>query len=158
MTVSNNLILDIDQENDTSSFLSGITDRKSIATNTTSIFYVSFVSPFSESAKQILNKINDFRALKENWDSYGATPPSDAVIDEAVSFVRKADKNLLPFYFAAPGPNGELVIEFKKGNKEAAAYFNPDGGSELVLSDNNQILFEGFLEENYKDLLLFING
>jgi hypothetical protein len=106
---------------------------------------------------RILNKIDGFKALKENWDSYGATPPSDEVIDKALSFVRNADTNLLPFYFAAPGPNGELVIELKRGNKEVTAYFNPDGVTEIVLSVNNKILFEGSLEENYKNILLFIN-
>lgn len=156
-------MMDIDQEIDTSSLLPrggySITDRKSIAHNTTSIVYLSFTSPsLTEAAKQIVNKINGFKTLEENWDSYGAIPPSKEIIDEVINFVRKADKNLLPFYFAAPGPNGELVIEFKRGTKEAAAYFTPDGATELILSDNNQTMFEGSLEENYKDLLLFINA
>jgi hypothetical protein len=69
-----------------------------------------------------------------------------------------ADKNLLPFYFTAPGPNGELVVEFKRGNKEAAAYFNPDNTTELILSENNQTILEGSVEINYKDLLQFINA
>ncbi|MDQ2656355.1 MAG: hypothetical protein M3Y60_02960 [Bacteroidota bacterium] len=65
---------------------------------------------------------------------------------------------LLPFYFAAPGPNGDLAIDFKSGNKEAAVYFNPEGETEFILSDNSQIVFEGSLAAHYKNLLLFINA
>ena len=65
--------------------------------------------------------------------------------------------NLLPLYFVAPGPNGEVVIEFRHGNREAAAYFNTDGSTELILNEGNHFVLEGTLEENYKDLLSFNN-
>ena len=154
-------MLDVDQDIETSAFLPqesySIGNPQSIA-NTTSITYISFTSPFlSEPAKQLVNKIKGFRILEKNWDSYGAVPPTPPVIEEAIRFVKKADTNLLPFYFTSPGPNGELLIEFRKGNREAAAYFNPDGPTELILTENNQITLEGSLEENYRDLLLFIN-
>lgn len=162
MTASNSLLLDCDPDVE---FAPAITSdvywtrHKKFASNATSVVYVSFTSTsFSEEAKQIITRLKGFKALEENWDSYGAIPPNQQIIDNAIRFVKKADKNLLPFFFAAPGPNGELVVEFKKGNKEAAAYFNPEGTTELILSENNNVQFEGSLEENYRDLLHFING
>jgi hypothetical protein len=162
MPASNSLMLDIDPDLSTLPWHMddrySVTDRNTIA-NTTSISVVVFsYLTLTTEAKDMVNKINHFKVLKENWDSYGALPPSANAIDEAISFVRMADKNLLPFYFTAPGPNGELVVEFKRGNKEAAAYFNPDNTTELILSENNQTILEGSVEINYKDLLQFINA
>jgi hypothetical protein len=161
MTASNSLLLDCDPEVE---FAPAITSdvywatNQKFVSNTTSVVYVSFTSTsFSEEAKQIISRLTSFRTLEENWDSYGAVAPNQQIIENAIRFVKKADKNLLPFFFAAPGPNGELVIEFKKGNREAAAYFNPEGTTELILSENNQTQLEGSLEDNYKDLLSFMN-
>jgi hypothetical protein len=109
-------------------------------------------------ARQFILSVDTFKALQPNWDSYGAMPPCAETIDRAKSFVKDADRNLLPFHFAAPGPNGEISIEFKQGNKEAAVYINPDGTKELLLNDGHDCILEGSLDEHYKDLLLFING
>jgi len=162
MPASNSLMLDIDPDVSTLPRIVderySVTDRNTIA-NTTSISIVVFsYMTLTTAAKDIVSKINHFKTLKENWDSYGALPTSADAINEAISFVRMADRNLLPFYFTAPGPNGELVIEFRRGHKEAAAYFNPDNTTELILSENNQTILEGSVEENYKDLLQFINA
>ena len=112
----------------------------------------------SEIAAQMIAKAKSFKSLQDNWDSHGAIAPTSENIERAISFIKHADKNLLPFYFTAPGPNGELVVEFKKGSKEAAAYFNPDGTTELVMNEGDVFLEEGTIENNYKDLLQFINA
>lgn len=161
MIASNNLLLDFDPISESTPAIAyginWVTDK--FAANTTSLVYFSMASiTLSEEAKQIISKLNQFKVLNENWDSYGAIPPSIESVEKAIRFVKKADKNLLPFYFTAPGPNGELVIEFRKGNREAAVYFNPDGTTELIHSENHQTQLEGSLEKNYRDLLNFING
>ena len=161
MIASNDLILDYEPETNTSSlsedvvFYSG--DRRKSASNTTIVIYKTF-STLSESARQMIAKAKSFKSLQDNWDSHGAIAPSSENIERAISFIKHADKNLLPFYFTAPGPNGELVVEFKKGNKEAAAYFNPDGTTELVMNEGDSIIEEGTIENNYKNLLRFINA
>jgi type I restriction enzyme S subunit len=112
----------------------------------------------SSPTKQFITKLESFKSLEPNWDSYGAQPPSSKTVETAISFVKKADKNELPLYFVAPGPNGELVIKFRKGKKEASAFINPDGSTELILNEGNNYVLEGTLEDNYKDLLNFINA
>lgn len=161
MIASNDLILDYESETNTSSISEDVVfylgDRRKSASNTTNVIYKTF-STLSESARQMITKANSFKSLQDNWDSHGAVAPSSENIERAISFIKHADKNLLPFYFTAPGPNGELVVEFKKGNKEAAAYFNPDGSTELAMNEGDAIIEEGTIENNYKDLLRFINA
>ena len=122
------------------------------------MFYNSTFTPLSDSAKQFIAKVQSFKSLEPNWDSNGALPPSKENVDLAISFIAKTDKNLLPLYFVAPGPNGELVIEYRKGNKEASVYISSDGSMELILNEGNNFFLEGTVEENYRDLLNFING
>ncbi len=159
MPVSSSLLLDFEPEINTSTGAGDfwfVDNRRSVA-NTTVMTYVLNSTP-SDSAKKMMEKLQSFKCLNTNWDSYGALPPSVENIDRAILFVKQADKNLLPFYFVAPGPNGEIVLEFKEGNKEAAAYFNPDGTTELILSEGDNFILEGTLEENYKGLLQYVNG
>ena len=161
MPALSNLVLDHDTEVNssvsTTDYYSPIFgNRKSAVTSATRIGIVFF--ELSNPTKQFITKLHSFKSLEQNWDSYGAQPPSNNSVEAAISFVKKADKNDLPLYFVAPGPNGELVIEFRKGNKEASAFINPDGSTELVLNEGNNYVLEGTLEENYKDLLAFINS
>jgi hypothetical protein len=164
MPASNNLTLEFEPEASSSVWTRDnfqYFGRKHMATNATRIglvFYSSAYTPLSDSAKQFITKLQSFKSLAPNWDSYGAVPPSEKNVNLAISFITKADKNLLPFYFVAPGPNGELILEFRKGNKEASAYFNPDSSTELILNEGDHYILEGTIEENYKDLLNFING
>jgi hypothetical protein len=161
MPASSNLVLDYGTEVNSSVSIPEyhfqiFGNRRSAVTSATSIGIVFF--ELSSPTKQFITKLESFKSLEPNWDSYGAQPPSSKIVETAITFVKKADKNELPLYFVAPGPNGELVIEFRKGNKEASAYINPDGSTELILNEGNNYVLEGTLEANYKDLLTFING
>lgn len=157
MPASSNLLLDFEPST-SSSVLEENSERTSFA-NTTSVSYSFYkFAPISVSAKEQIARIDAFKNLHENWDHNGAIPPAEMTIDNAKAFIIKADRNLLPFYFSAPGPNGEVSIEFRKGNKEAAVYINPDSTTEIVLNEGNTIIFEGNLEGNYKRLLSFIHG
>lgn len=161
MIASNDIILDHDPETNTSSVSEDMVfylgDQRKPASNATIVIYKTF-SPLSESARQMIAKTKSFKSLPDNWDGHGAVAPTSENIERAILFIKHADKNLLPFYFTAPGPNGELVVEFKKGNKEAAAYFNSDGTTELVMNEGDVVFEEGTIENNYKDLLRFINA
>jgi hypothetical protein len=161
MTASNNLALDYEPEVGSSASAQGFWhsgyERSSVG-NTTVVSYTAFFSPLSASAKEFISKVKAFALLNENWDSYGAVPPSSEIVDQAISLIKKADGNLLPLYFVAPGPNGEIAVEFKKNNREAAIYIHADGSTELLLHEGNDYILEGTLEEHYKNLLSFING
>lgn len=163
MQASNSLTLDFDPGTGSSVSIEidpYLEKRKSTIKNTTVVgktFYGGTFSPLSDVTVQFIGKLLSFKSLESNWDTYGAIPPSTENIYRAIEFLYKADKNLLPIYFVAPGPNGELVAEFRRGDKEAAVYFNIDGSTELILSEASHIVLEGTLDGNYRDLLTFIN-
>jgi len=162
MLALNNTLLDSEPAtNFTVSIFEGTGRNYSgFATNATSVegTFTGVSSGLTQAARQFMLKLDTFKTLQPNWDKYGAIPPSVETIDRAKSFIQQADKNLLPFYFTAPGPNGEISIEFKQGLKEASVYINADGSMELVLNEGENFILEGSLDENYKDLLLFIHG
>jgi hypothetical protein len=49
----------------------------------------------------------------------------------------------LPLYFIAPGPNGEIVVEFKSGQNMAEIFFNEDGTEEMLLYKGKEQKFSG---------------
>lgn len=84
------------------------------------------LSDLSEEAREVLSKIKTFSQLRENWDSYGAEPPSKAALQNALSFVKTLDRQRLPVFFTAPGPNGEVLVELKTNHKSVEITFEPD--------------------------------
>lgn len=160
MPASNNLAVDFEPEVSSSSMEGAFQfNRPSTSmANTTILIYTTYLSSLSTMAKELISRVQTYKTLTDNWDSYGAVPPNQDCIERAVAFIKKADGNLLPLYFVAPGPNGEIVIEFRKDNKEAAAYIHPDGSTELLLHEGNNFILEGTVEADYKKLLSYLNG
>lgn len=162
MIVSDSLLLDIGDDVDSSTLQMKGADpfrtERSTSNTTVIVYWSSLSAQLREEARSVMSKIVGFGRLDSNWDSYGAVAPSAEVIEAAMNFVRKADTNLLPFYFAAPGPNGEVVVEFRRGSREASAYFNPDRSTELIMTDGDKVVLEGTVDQNYRDLLFFLNA
>ncbi len=102
--------------------------------------------------KQIL-KIKSFSNLQPDWDSYGARVPCSISMNNSINFIYQLDNQELQPYFVAPGNNGEVLVEYKKGNRAAEIYFNPDGTNELLLFENNDLITESTVEEGYNDLI-----
>jgi hypothetical protein len=102
--------------------------------------------------KQIM-KIKSFSNLQPNWDSYGAEVPSSISMNNSIDFIYQLDDRELQPYFVAPGNNGEVLVEYKKENRAAEIYFNPDGTNELLLFENNNLIIESTVDKGYKDLL-----
>ena len=94
---------------------------------------VPYLTRPSEQAQTILQKILKFKYLANGWDGDDAVAPAEEIILQAYNFASMADDFDLPFYFTAPGPNGEIVVEFKTDNKTAEVYFNEDDSSEMML-------------------------
>lgn len=69
--------------------------------------------------------------------------------------VRRLDREGMPFFFTAPGPNGEIVLELKRLNKAVEIYFYADAPSDFVLFDGDQIVEEGLTEANLQKIIQF---
>lgn len=99
---------------------------------------IPYLTRPSVEAQTTLQKILRYKFLAKGWDENDAVPPANETIFRAYAFAAAADEFDLPFYFTAPGPNGEIVVEFKEGNKTAEVYFNEDGSSEMMLYNGKE--------------------
>lgn len=91
------------------------------------------IPPLSPKAIEVILRLLSFESLNENWDGNDATPPSNELIWLAINTIVSTSIGNLPLYFTAPGPNGEILIEFKLGNRTAEIYFEDNDFAELVL-------------------------
>lgn len=113
----------------------------------------SISQPLSETAKGAISKLNSFRKLQFDWNSYKAIPPSLNAIERAKKFIREGDAEGLVVYFTAPGSDGEILVELKKDGKEAELYFNLNGTEEIFIYQNDDCIFKGDLQKS-RDILL----
>lgn len=123
-----------------------------------SSIYLSPQKGFSDRIAEMFQKLNRIGQLSQNWDSYQAEAPSPAAIANARNFLIDNHALALPFYFLAPGVNGEIMIEFQKGNRAAELYFLPDSQTELILFEEDEVTLEGNLTDHFCDLLNFFNA
>lgn len=114
--------------------------------------------PLSKKVLSMLHKLTDISNLNDNWNSYGAKSPAKESISASKNFLIEYDRLSLPLYFIAPGVNGEIMIEFKQGEKAAELYFNPDGTTELLLFDiEDEVVKETNLESGLADLINYFD-
>lgn len=114
------------------------TNIHSWVSGSTRVLAVPYLSGPSLKAREILKKVLHYKFLVANWDGNNAVPPLYETVDKAFAFVSAADDYDLPFYFTAPGPNGEIIIEFKQGTKTAEVYFNEDHTTEMILYNGQE--------------------
>lgn len=133
----------------------GRTHSKSLQSAT--VVSVSDTPPsLSSEALKMLGRLEEFKSLRENWDSYHASSPSESAIRQAEKMVRRLDREGVPFFFTAPGPNGEIMLELKRMNRAAEIYFYADAPSDFVLFEGNRPVEEGFSEQNLQKIIQFI--
>lgn len=123
-----------------------------------SSIYLSPQIGFSDRIAELFQKLNRIGKLAHNWDSYQAAAPSPAAITKARNFLIDNHTLALPFYFLAPGVNGEILIEFQEDGRSAELYFLPDGQTELILFEKDEVALEGSLAHHFRDLLDFFNA
>jgi len=67
--------------------------------------------------RKIIDRINSFRKLKENWDCYNANSFDATTIDNAILFFDSLDTdylNILSVDDICPTPNATITIEVRK--------------------------------------------
>ena len=95
-----------------------------------------------------INKIQSFSSLDKNWDSYDATKISEEVINNSVHLIEKLDQFDQDIYFTAPGPNGEISVELKRGNKNAEILIYPKKKYKYVFFEGSNFKDQGTLHFN----------
>lgn len=66
---------------------------------------------------RILELLCQIKSLNDNWDEDGAIAPSPNVLQRAEGFVHLMNAIGQQIYNIAPGPKGEIMLDFRNGNK-----------------------------------------
>lgn len=89
--------------------------------------------------KQEIQRIRSFFQLEKNWDSYDSEKIDHEVISKAIDMVKDINALDEDVYFTAPGPNGEIMIQLKKENKEV----------EIIIYDS-KIKYVSFVDNEFE--------
>lgn len=107
---------------------------------------------------ELISKLMDMEIMEDNWDSYGAVAPQKSCIRKAIKFILSNAQYALPFYFTAPGVNGEVLVELKNNSRSAEIFFNPDNTTEILLFEKSECVFEGDVDKDFSTLMDFLNA
>lgn len=107
---------------------------------------------------ELFQKLNRIENLSSNWDTYNSEAPDLVAIKNAKTFLMDNYNLALPFYFLAPGVNGEIMIELKDGERSAELYFLPNGEDELILFEKDEEVFVGTINDHFQNLMDFFNS
>ncbi|MCG2612795.1 hypothetical protein LZZ85_00830 [Terrimonas sp. NA20] len=73
-----------------------------------------------------LRAIENMAALDDNWDEDDAIAPCSEVIQLAKGIVHSLNAAGQGIYNAVPGPNGEIMLDLRSGNKSLEIIIYPD--------------------------------
>jgi hypothetical protein len=118
-----------------------------IASGSIQVQTQQYIPELSSKAKAVLHRLYSFKQLKLNWNGNGALVPEEEVIKAATNFLFLLDEYDLPIYFTAPGPNGEIVLEYKNGQNSAEIFFESDNFSEMLLYNGDVQIYAGKIEK-----------
>lgn len=104
-----------------------------IGRNSTRLEYTRSYRNLSPKASAIEKKLWGFLNLPQNWDNNEAVPPLESTLKKAVELLKILDEWDLPITFSAPGPNGEVLLEYRANGSYAEIYFEPEEEVELIL-------------------------
>jgi hypothetical protein len=124
--------------------------------STTVIQYKGTTPSLSGEARKILGRLEEFKSLQDNWDSYHAARPSIETVRQAEKMVQRLDAEGIAVFFTAPGPNGEIVLELKCMHKAVEIYFYANSPSDFVLFDGDRTVDEGLTNEAFDQIINFI--
>lgn len=104
----------------------------------------------SSRGQEALFRLDRFKELKPNWDSYEAEVPAEMTVEAARKFILRMDRKAISPYFVSPGPNGDVLVQYKCDNgHEAEIWFEDDGSTTMLLITPNQAPYEALLDMEF---------
>jgi len=104
----------------------------------------------SKRGREALFRLDRFRELKPNWDSYDAAVPAALALEAAEKFIVRLDQKGIPPYFVSPGPNGDVLVQYKCDNgHETEIWFEKDGSSTMLLITPEKPPYEADLDMEF---------
>lgn len=116
------------------------------------------VRPLSSNFSKI-TAISMFRELVNNWDEEGAIAPVERTIASAETLANNLDLTGQNIYNTSPGPNGEILISLRNGQKSLELLVFPNKNPKIVsLSDVEMPTQKVLTQENLKASLSWLNA
>jgi hypothetical protein len=87
--------------------------------------------------QQQVEKVRSFRKLPQNWDSYGAEPPSPAAVFWAEEVLETVSLKGYQSGWVEPSAEGGVMIAFRRGTDFGSIECYNSGSIVAVLSDGH---------------------
>ena len=105
----------------------------------------------SNEAKTTYLKIASFRKLEQNWDSYGANPITEMVIQNALMILRFLDYRSIAVYHTVPVSNGSIGMEIVGGKKSVELEITKDNTIDYACFEGDEVKDENEIKMIRKD-------
>ena len=122
----------------------------------------SIVVSFSDEAgvnQRILNLLKEYAQLPDNWDEDDAVAPAQSAIKQAYFLTRVLEKHGQPIFHAAPGPNGEIMLDMRNRSKTKSLeiIFYADRAVSVLFPEEGKPTQDTFDLEKLPQLLQWLN-
>jgi hypothetical protein len=100
-------------------------------------YRTSLIAGFVRKQRRLLASISSYSALCENWDSYGAQPPSGPTLNRALDFLSRLYVEMYLPSSVEPSAEGGIAFYFAHENKRAYVEFRNIGETILAMYDRD---------------------
>ncbi len=105
-----------------------------------------------------LSAIGAYKNLVDNWDKDGAIAPTHQTVTIALDIALLLTAAGQLIYHTSPGPNGEIMINLRNGNKSAELLSYPGGRNKFVRISPDETPQQGALTpELLRETLQWLN-
>lgn len=87
--------------------------------------------------QEVFKKLDSFKLLEENWDSYGALPIDPDCIERAKSFLLAIGVLFTPPLWPCPTSHGGVQFEWNHNGKDLEIAFEPEGALGIFYTDTS---------------------
>lgn len=109
--------------------------------------------------QRILNLLKAYAQLPDNWDEDDAIAPDQTAIKQAFFLTYVLEKHGQPIFHAAPGPNGEIMLDIRNRakTKSLEIIFYPDRAISILFPEDRKPTQAAFDFEKLPQLLQWLN-
>ena len=125
-------------------------------------FYSSTIFSFDKRMNlnsRILKLLNEYSSLESNWDGDDGLQPDNLVVQKAKNFTRLLDIHGQSIFHAAPGPNGEIMLDIRNSNKTKSleVLFYPTRSVVVMFPEEGVPTQQNFEQSQLPELLNWLN-
>jgi hypothetical protein len=109
--------------------------------------------------QRIINLLEEYAQLPDHWDEDDAMAPAQAAIKQAFFLIRVLEKHGQPIFHAAPGPNGEIMLDIRnsKKTKSLEIIFYADSAVSVLFPEDGKPTQDKFDLQKLPQLLQWLN-